>query len=56
MLNGVDGINVFGEHNVLLGMYMGSENEEREITAIQEAIEKGDKTYPFRYATDVFNR
>ena len=48
-LNGIDNISVFGEHSVLLGIYAESEDIEKEIAGIREAVERGDRTYQLKF-------
>ena len=49
VLNGIDSITVFGEHTVLLGMYDEAEDIEKEIAAIRDAVERGDRTYTLQF-------
>ena len=49
ILNGIDRFSIFGEHSVVLGMYMETEEIEKEIEAIREAVERGDRTYTLQY-------
>ena len=48
-LNGIDCISVFGEHSVLLGIYEESEDIEKEIAGIREAVERGERTYRLQF-------
>ena len=48
-LNGIDCISVFGEQSVLLGIYEGSEDIEKEIAGIREAVERGERTYRLQF-------
>ena len=50
VLNGIDSISVFGEHTVVLGVYQEIEEIEKEIAAIREAVEKGERTYALQYS------
>ena len=49
ILNGIDRFSIFGEHSVVLGMYEETEDIEKEIEAIREAVERGDRTYTLQY-------
>ena len=49
ILNGIDRFSIFGEHSVVLGMYAETEEIEKEIEAIREAVARGDRTYTLQY-------
>ena len=53
VLNGIDRISIFGEHTVLLGLYMEAEDVEKEIKEILSAIENGVRTYTLKYCSDI---
>ena len=52
VLNGIDSITAFGEHSVLLGVYTEAEDIEKEIGAIREAVQRGDRTYTLQYSME----
>ena len=52
-LNGVDGINFFGEHTTLLGWYLTKDDVQKEITAINEAMNRGDASYRLQFFVNV---
>ncbi len=49
ILNGIDRFSIFGEHSVVLGMYADTDEIEKEIGAIRDAVERGDRTYTLQY-------
>ncbi len=50
ILNGIDSYTILGEHSVVLGMYAEAEDIEKEIEAIREAVERGERTYILQYS------
>ncbi|MBR0145108.1 MAG: hypothetical protein IJM25_00405 [Eubacterium sp.] len=52
VLNGIDRFSIFGEHSVLLGVYAETEDIEKEIRAIREAVERGNRTYELQFCME----
>jgi hypothetical protein len=53
LLLGVDHGGLLGEHSVTLGWYEDEASVQKEIEDIQNAIEKGMRTYQLKFFTDV---
>lgn len=53
LLLGIDKVTFWGEHTIILGWYETSENIEKEVREISEAINKGVGSYNLKYNTDV---
>lgn len=53
LLLGIDKVTFWGEHTTILGWYATSEDVEKEIRDIAEAINIGDGAYKLKYNADV---
>lgn len=53
ILNGIDKVTFWGEHTTILGWYATSEDIEKEIKEITEAINRGVGTYELKYNAEV---
>ena len=53
VLNGIDQVTLWGEHSTILGWYETSEDLQKEIAEITDALNRGKASYTLKYSADV---
>ena len=53
VLNGIDKVTLWGEHATILGWYETSEDLQKEIAEITDALNRGKASYTLKYSADV---
>ena len=53
VLLGIDSVTFWGEHSIILGWYQTADEIQKEITAINEALKRGEHQYELQYFTKV---